>query len=130
MAKEFALDQCRRDGSTIDDDQRPFMPATGGMNSPRNQFLAGSGFTQDKNRRVRRCHLGDVAKYLLKSLALANQRPVWMQGLQFLAEQFGFYRQRLDFLLSFHSIMDVAQDQRGKFLPMQFKPRQGRLGGE
>ena len=100
------------------------------MDSPRNQFLAGAGFTHDKDRRVRRCNLGDVAKYLLKSLALADQRPVWMQVLQFLTEQFGFYRQRLDFLLSFHSIMDVAQDECGEFLSMQFKPGHGRLGRE
>src|ERR1022692_2296198 len=51
-AEEFRSNQRRRNGSAIQGDERSFDPRAVAIDSPRDQFLSGSGFSLDQNRKI------------------------------------------------------------------------------
>jgi hypothetical protein len=67
---------------------------------------------------------------LLKRRTLADQILVLMSRLQFFLQPFRFCRERLNLLLRFHTIMDIAKNEGREFAPMQLKTGQCRFRRE
>ena len=47
VTEKFALQQAKRYGRAVQSNEGPVPPRANGMNRPGNQFLTGSGLTQD-----------------------------------------------------------------------------------
>src|SRR5262249_46625043 len=66
VAEELTFEEARRNGGAVDLDERPLASATAVMDGPGNQLLAGPGFAEDQNGRVRRrdhfCLLEDACE--------------------------------------------------------------------
>src|SRR5216117_2484843 len=61
--KQLGGDQRRRNGRTIHPDECSSRPARPSMNGASDQLLAGSGFSRDQDRRLRRCNLRDLRQH-------------------------------------------------------------------
>ena len=56
VSEQFAFEKPGGDGGTVHLDEGPLATRAEIMDGARDQFLAGAGFTQNENRRIRRRH--------------------------------------------------------------------------
>ena len=72
VTEELALHETRRDGAAVHLHERSMLPATLGVDRPRDQLLAGSGLAGDEYRRIGRRHLPDLVQHAQEGAAAAD----------------------------------------------------------
>ena len=80
MAEKFTFHQVMRNSSAIDRDKKLCRPGSLLMDHPGNQFLAGTGFTTDVDRRLAPRQLGNRLTQILDRLAVADKLPIGMRS--------------------------------------------------
>src|ERR1700751_257558 len=64
MSKKLALKQSGRNGGAVELYEGPLLAPAAFMDRPRNQLLAGTGFTQKQHRRITRSHRLHQLQYM------------------------------------------------------------------
>src|SRR5215467_11905218 len=75
MAEQLAFDQRRGQCRAVHLHQGPVFPAASAVDCPRDQFLAGSSFTEDEHCRVGRRDLLHLAQHVSKPSAIPDDVP-------------------------------------------------------
>ncbi|MNQ76419.1 hypothetical protein D3C85_912620 [compost metagenome] len=73
IAEQLALGQALRQRRAVQREERRISPRAQGVAGARHQFLAGSGFAQDQQRRIQAGHLLQARLELIKGRRLADQ---------------------------------------------------------
>src|SRR4030095_1327582 len=116
MAKELALKQSGGNRRAIDFYQGPLAAPAEIVNGARDQFLARAGFALDENRRISRCHRGDLLENLLQTRAFADDFLEVVFGADFILQIEFFLAQlfgSIDHLMKRERVFDGDRDLIG-----------------
>jgi hypothetical protein len=109
VTEEFAFDKTGRQCGAVDLNQRPITARTGGMYCTRDQFLAGSGLSQDQNSGVGECNQADLIHHGVQRRAAADDLVEVVELPDFLLEVLVLGLQPSLFLFHQHSVGDVEK---------------------
>jgi hypothetical protein len=116
MAEEFAFQQARRNGRTVQLHEGPAAPSAQIVNGAGQQLLAGPGLAEDEHRRVRRRHELDLLQHLLQRGAVSDDLFEVVLGPDLVFEVELFFRQLVlerSHLLVHERIVDRDGDLAG-----------------
>ena len=86
VAEQFTLQKIFRNGRTIHSHKRLFCPVTVAVNRQSNQFLSGSAFSPNQNRRIDIGHLFNQLKHILHGTGMTNDIFKRKPGLQLFSQ--------------------------------------------